>query len=200
MFLRKKKVLGSLLSSTMRNTYYICLTDIDLGQLLDGLETHRQAWLDTARYLRSGDIPHETFICEECNDAHKAEKIAENYLRIVETIHSQRTLQDGIAKVAGELGPPNEDGSRPGFCIYVDTLCQGPVPIERDETGNFVVYAEEIEAQREIADITLERLYQFLAGERDFDDAITTEEYVVPVDVLQDGSVLDEAGRNFGRE
>jgi hypothetical protein len=94
----------------------------------------------------------------------------------------------------------HEHPGRPGFCIYVDTICQGPVPIEHDESGDIIVYTNEVDAQREIVDITLERLYQFLAGERDFDDATTIEEYVVPVAVMPDGSVRDEAGRHFGRE
>jgi hypothetical protein len=93
------------------------------------------------------------------------------------------------------MSDTEKNGSRPGFCIYVDTVIDGPVPIERDETGNFVVYNEEVEAQREIADIVFERLHQFLAGEREFDDAMTIEEYVVPVDVMPDGSVCDESGQ-----
>jgi hypothetical protein len=35
------------------------------------------------------------------------------------------------------------------------------------------------------------RLQEFMDGQRDFDDAITVEEYVVEVDVLPDGSVVD---------
>lgn len=92
------------------------------------------------------------------------------------------------------------DESHPGFCIYVDTVFQGPVPVERDRTGNPFVYANEVDAQREIADIAIGRFYEFLEGEREFDDAMTMEEYVVPVDVMRDGSVWDETGRHFGRE
>jgi hypothetical protein len=180
----------------MRDNYYIYLSGLDLGQLLDGLEVRRQAWLDSARYLRSGDMPNDTFVCEECRDASEADRIAEHYTRIAATIRRQRDFQDGIAKEPSKCEPPRKGESRHGFCIYVDTVCQGPIPIERDETGNFVVYADEKEAQREIADIVLERLYQFLAGEREFDDAVTIEEYVVPVDVMPDGSVRDEAGRS----
>jgi hypothetical protein len=44
------------------------------------------------------------------------------------------------------------------------------------------------------------RLQEFLDGERDFDDAITVEEYVVPVTLLADGSVVDEDGRRFSKE
>ena len=43
----------------------------------------------------------------------------------------------------------------------------------------------------------IDRLQEFLAGQRDFDDATVTEEYVVEVDVLSDGSVVCEDGRVF---
>ena len=88
-------------------------------------------------------------------------------------------------------------GSHSGFCIYIDTLCQGPIPIERDGDGKPVVYATREEAEREIASDCIERLQQFLAGERPFDDAMTVEEYVVPVTVFPDGSITDEDGGIF---
>ena len=89
--------------------------------------------------------------------------------------------------------------STPGFCIYIDTVFQGRIPVERDEAGNPVVYRELVEAQRSIAEDVMERLRQFLAGERDFDDAMTVEEYIEEVDALPDGSVRDEAGNHFSR-
>jgi len=62
-----------------------------------------------------------------------------------------------------------------------------------------VVYPAIEAAQREIADDAMERLRQFLDGERDFDDAMTIEDYILPVDVLPDGSVVDEDGNLFGK-
>jgi len=38
-----------------------------------------------------------------------------------------------------------------------------------------------------------------MAGDRDFEDAITVEEYVASVEVYPDGSVVDEYGRRFGK-
>jgi len=87
---------------------------------------------------------------------------------------------------------------RTGFCIYIDTLCQGPVPVVSDGDGKYIVFEAESEAQREIVDNAMIRLQQFLDGERDFDDAITVEEYVVPVTVHPDGTITDEAGNCFG--
>jgi hypothetical protein len=88
---------------------------------------------------------------------------------------------------------------RDGFCIYINTFCQGPVPVVSDDNG-YVVFATELEAQKEIVDNQLTRLQQFLDGEREYGDAIEVEEYVVPVTVHPDGKIVDEDGRCFGPE
>ncbi len=87
---------------------------------------------------------------------------------------------------------------RNGFCIYVDTLFQGPVPVVSDGEDRYVVFETELEAQKEIADYAIIRLRQFLEGERDFEDAMTVEETIVPVTVHPDGKIVDEAGNCFG--
>lgn len=87
---------------------------------------------------------------------------------------------------------------RTGFCIYLDTVCQGPIPVLSDDEGKYVVFATELEAQREIVDDLKIRLQQFLEGEREFAEAITVEEYVVPVTVHPDGVITDAEGRSFG--
>jgi hypothetical protein len=84
------------------------------------------------------------------------------------------------------------------FCIYIDTVIEGPVPVERDSLGKPVVYASEIEAQRCIAEDTIDRLQQFLTGDREYEDAVTVEEYIVEVDVWPDGSIVDANGNGFG--
>jgi hypothetical protein len=89
---------------------------------------------------------------------------------------------------------------RKGFCIYLDTFFQGPTLSVREGEGLPCVFDTELEAQREIVDNAMTRLQEFLDGERDFDDAITVEEYVVPVTLLPDGSVVDEDGRRFSEE
>ena len=86
---------------------------------------------------------------------------------------------------------------RNGFCIYINTFCQGPVPSVSDGDG-YVVFETELEAQKEIVDFVITRLQQFVDGERDFVDAITVEEYVVPVTVHPDGVITDENGNCFG--
>ena len=90
--------------------------------------------------------------------------------------------------------------SGPAFCIYITTVCEGPVPAVRDGNGKPYIFKTEVEAQREIADNAMTRLQEFIDGERDFDDAMTVEEYVVPVDVYPDGSIVDADGNHFGVE
>lgn len=88
--------------------------------------------------------------------------------------------------------------NRRGFCIIIDTLCEGAVPSVREGKENKpCVFATELEAQREIGDFMMTRLQEFMDGERDFEDATTTEEYIVEVEVLPDGSVIDTDGNRF---
>lgn len=68
-----------------------------------------------------------------------------------------------------------------------------------DESNLPVIYATELEAQREIADDLMERLRQFMEGEREFDDAITVEDFILPVDVWPNGSISTEDGSIFGK-
>lgn len=73
------------------------------------------------------------------------------------------------------------------------------MPAWYDDTNYPVVYATDVEAQREIADDLMEHLRQFLDGEREFDDAITVEDFILPVDVWLDGSISTEDGSTFGK-
>ena len=81
------------------------------------------------------------------------------------------------------------DQFRPGFCICVDTVGDGPQPVVWGEDAP-IVYDTEHEAQREIADQQILRLQQFLDGEREFEEAIAIQEYVVPVRVVPGGRIL----------
>lgn len=95
--------------------------------------------------------------------------------------------------------------NRHGYCIFINTVFQGPVPSVRgnspDDSANaperICVFPSELDAQREIADAMMIRLQEFIDGERDFDDAMTVEEYVVEVDVCPDGTVVDADGNRF---
>ena len=85
-----------------------------------------------------------------------------------------------------------------GFCIFIDTFFQGPVVSCFDENDKPVIFPTLIEAQREIVDLMQMRLQQFIDGEREFEDAITCEEYVVEVELSEDGSLFGTGGTKFG--
>lgn len=87
---------------------------------------------------------------------------------------------------------------RNGYCIYARMFFQGSVPVVSDADEKYVIFETELAAQREIAEHTIDRIRQFLVGERDFEDAIEVEEYIVPVTVQADGTITDEDGNCFG--
>lgn len=93
----------------------------------------------------------------------------------------------------------SEQPIRTGYAIFCPTVFQGTMPACY-ESDYPVVFATVLEAQGEIADNQLIRIQQFLDGERDFDDAITTDEFVLPVDVWPDGNISIEDGRVYGKQ
>jgi hypothetical protein len=93
------------------------------------------------------------------------------------------------------MSTKNPPELRNGFCIYINTFCEGAVPIVSDGDGKYVVFETALEAQREIVDHQITRLQEFLDGERDFEDAITVEEYVLAVEVLPDGTIVEASGK-----
>lgn len=69
-------------------TITISLTDLDWGQVLDGLEERRHSWQATAEYLEGNTDIME--IVEECSDAEEAQAMADDYQRLIEAIKEQR--------------------------------------------------------------------------------------------------------------
>ena len=84
-----------------------------------------------------------------------------------------------------------------GYCLFIHTLCDGPIPALTGGDGNYVVFATEQEAQKEIADNLITRLQEFIADERDFADALTIDEYILPVTVDPDGTIADAQGNIY---
>ena len=66
---------------------------LDLGQILEGLRSRQESWKNTAVFLRDGFFPDEAFVCEECSDADEAERIADDYRRIIGNIERQIDAQ-----------------------------------------------------------------------------------------------------------
>lgn len=116
--------------------------------------------------------------------------------------------REPICRGAGRTDAPAAGAAiaRRGYCIFTHTLCQGRVPSVRESKADapagapesICVFNTELEAQREIVDFMMTRLQEFMDGERDFEDAIETEEYVLAVTVQPDGTIIDEDGRRFG--
>jgi hypothetical protein len=180
----------------MQKQIHLVLGELEIGQLLDGLEIREQAWRNTAVYLETGESPEEFFLAEECSNEHEAQNIANIYKAIIAKIRKQLDFQKSPVTSLDILAPPKA-GVASGYAIDIDTFFQGPVAVERGENDKPIAYPTERAAQCEIADIMIIRLEQFLAGERDFEDATHIEEYVVPVDLHPDGSITDQNGNTF---
>jgi hypothetical protein len=75
-------------------TFRIELSQMDLGQLLDGLTIRAEAWEITARSYRTGEISDDILV-EECRDADEAEQIARHYRSIISNIRKQQEEQGG---------------------------------------------------------------------------------------------------------
>ena len=74
--------------------YVIRLNGLDLGQLVDVLETRANVWRITATYLTTGEAPTMDFVAEECTDAEEAEKLADHYQRILAQVLEQQAHQN----------------------------------------------------------------------------------------------------------
>lgn len=93
--------------------------------------------------------------------------------------------------------PTPEDAPVHGYCIYMNTVFQGPTLAVRDDDRP-CVFATERDAQLEVLEFAMTRLRQFIDGEPEFQDAVTIQEFVIPVTVFLGGSVRDADGRCFG--
>jgi hypothetical protein len=72
----------------------IRLDEIDVGQVIDGLQARADSWRATERYFKTGEAPSNI---EECTDGDEAHAIAECYERIITSITSQRNRQTTTA-------------------------------------------------------------------------------------------------------
>lgn len=79
----------------MHREFTIRLDSLDLGQLLDGLETRAESWRKTADFMESGYAEDDSFVCEECTDGKEAVRVAEHYERLIHSIEEQVSQQGG---------------------------------------------------------------------------------------------------------
>ena len=71
----------------------IRIDSLDLVQVLDELRSRQESWENTAIFLRDDYFPDDAFVCEQCRDAHEAEKIANQYKRIISSVEQQIATQ-----------------------------------------------------------------------------------------------------------
>lgn len=89
--------------------------------------------------------------------------------------------------------------TRFAYAIFTSTICEGRIPAWRDTNGYPVVFETEHEAQREIVDTLQLQLQEFLDGNRDFEEAMTIEDFILPVSVWPNGSISLQDGTTFTR-
>lgn len=78
----------------MAKKYRIELDELDIGQVLDGLEIREESWQRTADYLETWEMPEdEFFLVEECADAAEARWLAAWYRSIIGNIRNQMEAQ-----------------------------------------------------------------------------------------------------------
>lgn len=95
------------------------------------------------------------------------------------------------------MRPHRVESIRSGYCLLIQTVIEGVVPYERDSRGLPVFYEDLAEIQRVLAEAIVDRLDEFLVGEREFEDAITVEEFIAEVALYPDGTIIDGGGNVF---
>ena len=73
-------------------TFRIALSEVDLGQIIDGLEVRVDAWESAAEYHRTGKPPSGVVV-EQCDNAEEAAANAVHYRSIIAAIMRQREEQ-----------------------------------------------------------------------------------------------------------
>jgi hypothetical protein len=87
---------GQVIMPTMGRQVLLNLDSVDVGQILDGLRSRQESWANTAIFLRDGYFPNNAFVCEECSNPHEAQRIADYYQRIIESVERQTDAQVGL--------------------------------------------------------------------------------------------------------
>lgn len=89
------------------------------------------------------------------------------------------------------------EGPGSGFVVAIDTVAEGLTALVKDGEGRPVVFTTEEAAQKCIVDFLADRVDECQRGERDFDDLMTIEEFVKPVEVDEVGCIYDEYEHEF---
>lgn len=78
-----------------------------------------------------------------------------------------------------------------GYCIFLDSFCDERTVAVHGKSGP-LVFPTKREAEMEIANQVIVRLQEFFDGKREFEDALTVEEYVLAVLIDEDGRITTE--------
>ena len=183
----------------MGNTYTIRLEANDIGQILDGLRCRAESWRGTMQYHETGTTPNDTFVIEECRDADEARKLTACYDRLVGEIEGQLTSQRKGPRTIPSFPPPStaQLSYLDGFCICIDTCFQVKKIAVTDQLNRPCIFNSERAAQAEIVENLMTRLHEFLDGERDYEDAITIDEFVERVHLKSNEIWVDENGNSL---
>lgn len=77
----------------MGETYTIELAELDLVQILAGLESQADLWERTRDYLETGELDYHDSIIAECSKLEEAVAIANYYRSILDNIQNQMNAQ-----------------------------------------------------------------------------------------------------------
>jgi hypothetical protein len=68
--------------------YHFSLRSLDFGQMIDGLCARRDAWEETSKWFR-GESKYPYLMIEECSDEDEAQRIADHYSEIIDTLQAR---------------------------------------------------------------------------------------------------------------
>ncbi len=88
-----------------------------------------------------------------------------------------------------------------GFCVFKKQI-RDAVRVQRDDQGFPLIYSTREQAEREIANHVVSRIVQHFAREDGAasTNTLTLRDYIKEVEVLDDGTVVDSDGNQFGKE
>lgn len=184
----------------MGSIHTLRLDSNDIGQIIEGLQSRADSWRQTADYLEAGHAARDDFIAEECSDTNEANAIANHYERIIRELETQLRPPTRRPRRNKKSQSPAASSAQRGFCVFINTFCQGATVSVRNGEGLPSIFSTEREAQLEIVDFHMTRLHEFIAHERDYEDALEIEEYVMPVTVMENGAVIDKLGREHWKD
>jgi hypothetical protein len=168
----------------------LCVSELMLGQMLEGLESREEVWSKTADWHR-GELADSLFQIEESTDEAEARTVGDFYAEIISTLRKQWAAQQRVR--VEKLLEPTSAGLSSGWCLFVHSVCDGFSPVEHDGEGRVVVYATRRAAEEAWAEDQIDRLEEFLRGEREGEET-DSGFCVVGVEVQADGTVCDEEG------